>query len=325
MLSPQFTSPQNHYDVTGRINVTNSEEVCAEVCTILQATHGKEEEIAEKITQSYQDFHALYTGKYPGYHACDTLYHDIQHTLDMSLAMARLLYGYNREFPDAPMSSEQFLLGIVSALFHDAGYIRRVGVDTAPNGAYYTLCHVSRSGEFLEEYLPLIGLGHHRELARDLVQFTGYETPIDRIDVQDKKERHLGYLLGSADLLAQLSDRCYLEKCRDRLFPEFVLGGVTAESTQGHFLSPEQLLQQTPAFFRNSVQERLNTSFEGIHKVELHYFDGQSLYMDTIRNNISYIQKLIEAGNFDGLKRRPPATQGLETFPYSQVLSETES
>lgn len=322
MPSPQPSrTVSNHYDITGTVNVTNSEEVCAEVWKIIDATYPDNTRIKHSVGKAYQDFYSLYSGNYEGYHACDTLYHDLQHTLDMSLAMARLLHGYNREFPDSPIEGEKFLLGMVAALFHDAGYIRKKGIDTAPNGAYYTLCHVSRSGEFLANYLHHLGLEHHIPLAIQLVQFTGYETPIEHIPVTQVQDRHLGYLLGSADLLAQLSDRCYLEKCRDRLFPEFVLGGVTSESTQGDFLSPEQLLQQTPVFFENSVQTRLNQSFEGLHAVEAHYFGGKHFYMDTIKNNIAYIEKLIADGNLGALNRQPPQTPGQDLFPYSRVLT----
>jgi hypothetical protein len=33
-------------------------------------------------------------------------------------------------------------------------------------------------------------------------------------------------------MMAQMADRCYLEKCRDRLYPEFVLGGVAVSRWQ---------------------------------------------------------------------------------------------
>ena len=44
--------------------------------------------------------------------------------------------------------------------------------------------------------------------------------------MKDPRDIKLGHLLGTADMIAQMADRCYLEKCRDRLYPEFVLGGV---------------------------------------------------------------------------------------------------
>ncbi len=61
-----------------------------------------------------------------------------------------------------------------------------------------------------------------------IIHFTGYEVPFAQIEakVPDRRDVMLGHLLGTADMVAQIADRCYLEKCRDRLYAEFVLGGV---------------------------------------------------------------------------------------------------
>ncbi len=48
-----------------------------------------------------------------------------------------------------------------------------------------------------------------------IVHFTGYEIKLDQIQLTDPRDRKLGHLLGTADLIAQMADRCYLEKCRD--------------------------------------------------------------------------------------------------------------
>ena len=55
------------------------------------------------------------------------------------------------------------------------------------------------------------------------MHYTGYERPAETIRIDDTLLRRVGQMLGTADILAQMSDRCYLEKCRDRLYPEFVL------------------------------------------------------------------------------------------------------
>ncbi len=309
----------NHYDITGCVNVTNTDEVSDAVCSIFLDTYGKSDKFEDIIRRAFLDFHKLYSGAEEGYHACDTLYHDIQHTLDMSLAMARLLQGYEKTKPNETLGALRFTLGIITSLFHDSGYIRKKDHDKATNGAFYTLCHVTRSAEFLQQYLPKLKLGHLSPLTDLLVHFTGYETPIEDIYLSSRKDRLLGYLLGTADLLAQFSDRCYLEKCRDRLFPEFVLGGLTTKQSSSHFQTAEELLLNTPRFFQNSVIKRLNFNFEAVHKLEAHCFNGQHLYMDTITTNIEYLQSLIEKGSFDSLNRCPPSTLGGETFPFSTV------
>ena len=47
----------------------------------------------DKLWLAFYDFERLFTGRYPGYLGCDTTYHDMQHTLDMTLALARLVAG----------------------------------------------------------------------------------------------------------------------------------------------------------------------------------------------------------------------------------------
>ena len=55
-------------------------------------------------------------------------------------------------------------------------------------------------------------------------------------------------------MIAQMADRCYLEKCRDRLYAEFVLGGVALpmaaqrRRAQVKYASGLDLLRQTPEF-----------------------------------------------------------------------------
>jgi hypothetical protein len=119
---------------------------------------------------------------------------------------------------------------VVTALFHDAGYIRQTDDQTHRNGAEFTLSHVSRSAHFIGRYLPTIGMAEWVPVATKIVHFTGYEVQFDQIRLDDHRDRKLGHLIGTGDLIAQMADRCYLEKCRDRLYPEFVLGGIAMPS-----------------------------------------------------------------------------------------------
>ena len=89
----------------------------------------------------------------------DTVYHDRQHTLDVTLAMARLLAGYERQVEaERALGSERAAAGVILALFHDVGYLRRSSDREQANGAEFTLNHVSRGADFLSHYLPQIGL-----------------------------------------------------------------------------------------------------------------------------------------------------------------------
>ena len=97
-----------------------------------------------------------------------------------------------------------------------------------------------------------------------IVHFTGYEIKLSQIHLADSRDRKCGHLLGTADLIAQMADRCYLEKCRDRLYPEFVLGGVAAApasdgTMQVRYSSGLDLLRQTPSFVRETRDAAAST------------------------------------------------------------------
>src|SRR5258706_15244735 len=96
----------------------------------------------------------------------------------------------------------------------------------------------------------------------------------------------LGNLLGTADIIAQMSDRCYLEKCRDRLFPEFVEGGLAARDETDHragvqFKSAEELVVRTPGFYRKAM-DRLDKHLGGAHRLSETPFKSPNLYIETI-------------------------------------------
>src|SRR5205823_3330202 len=213
---------------------------------------------------------------YPGFAKCDTQYHDLQHILEVTLAMARLLDGYERSRGDSRAIGERlFQLGVVCALYHDVGYIRRVNDKKHQNGAEYTAIHVSRGGRFLRDYLPTIGMEEYAEVAASILHFTGYERSVKTIRVPDPIYKLLGSLLGSSDIIAQMADRCYLEKCRDRLYPEFVAGGIARRMTEGGeqvvFESGEDLLRKTPGFYRNA-EKRLHEDLGGTYQFAESHF-----------------------------------------------------
>ena len=301
---------RSDFDVTNRINTTDPVCVKLEVARIFRSLYHVD---SPTLARAFDDLVRLYYGEYPGYARCDTAYHDIQHVMDVTLAMARLVDGYERTRGDSPpIDRDLFVLGVVCALFHDCGYIRKLNDTRHRNGAAYTSTHVSRGGKFLKGYLPEIGLARFADVAPLVLHFTGYERPVDTIQLEDPMLRLLGSLLGSADIIAQMSDRCYLEKCRDRLYPEFVEGGITHKKTvKGEvvvFASAEDLLRKTPSFYQNATK-RLENDLGGRYQLASAHFGGQDHYMEAVRQNIRWVERTAnEASQPIPLRRRPPVT-----------------
>jgi len=300
----------NQNDVTNRVDVEDAEKVRDAVLDLFRAryAHSGEAELGA-LARAFDDVKALFEGNFPGYLPCDTLYHDARHTLDMTLAMARLVDGHDRAHPgERQLGLRRAVLGVVIALLHDSGYMRRVSESNVENGAIFTKVHVSRSADFLARYLPTIGFGPEAELAARLVHFTGYEMDVDDIKVADPKDRLLGHMVGSADLIGQMSDRMYLEKCREFLYKEFVLGSVAREMLPDgreivRYASAEDLIYKTPGFYEYVARERINRKLGGADRYAELHFDGPNLYQTEIDANMSYLREAIEKADLDRLRR----------------------
>ena len=281
--------------------------VSFEVAQIYERLYQRE--FPSSMLRVFADIGRLYRGEFPGYHPCETDYHDVQHILEVTLAMSRLMDGCVQVTSTRVMDERLFQLGTVSALFHDIGYLRRLDDNEKKHGAEYTRTHVGRGAEFISWYLPEIGLEDLADPAARIVHFTGYEVQVSSIQIEPQY-RMVGNLLGSADILAQMADRYYLEKCRDRLYPEFVLGGIARQiDDQGQekviFASPADLIFKTPGFFAGA-HKRLEQDLGGVYRYADSHFKGENLYYSVVRKNVDYARTISETQDVSLLRRKLP-------------------
>jgi hypothetical protein len=300
---------RSDYDVTNTVQVSSVAAVRRAVEELYSRTWPGAP--VDKLGTAFTDFDRLFNGQFPGYLGCDTVYHDLQHTLDDTLAMARLLVGYERSHAaEQRLGADRALLGLVVALFHDAGYIRQSDDTSHRNGAEFTRTHVGRGAQFLARYLPSIGMADWVSVATQIVHFTGYEVGFDQIRLDDPRDRKVGHLLGTADMMAQMADRCYLEKCRDRLYGEFVLGGVALSRDNGGFRmkygSGLDVLRQTPEFVAETMRTRLDGEFGGAYRYVEVVLGGRNPYMEAIEGHLDYLRQVLQTRRWSMLRRKPP-------------------
>jgi hypothetical protein len=314
---------RSDYDVTDSIRTTDPAAVGTEVLRIYRGLYNGTP--VPELERAFPEHASLYLGQHPDYLPCDTEYHDIQHVLDVTLAMARLMDGYSkaRRNGDPVLSRDVFVLGTLAALFHDFGYLRRRHDHRHRFGAEYTLTHVSRGAAFLRRYVSELGMGRLAPVASQLVHYTGYERPAETIRIGDTLLRRVGHMLGTADIIAQMSDRCYLEKCRDRLFPEFVLGNLAGRKKRGArqlpvFASGEDLVQKTPNFYQGALK-RLDLQLARAYEYAGKHFGGPNLYLEEMRKNVHYAEAMADHPA-EGLRRHPPHTLAPEAKPYPEDL-----
>jgi hypothetical protein len=294
---------RNDHDVTDRVRTTDAAAVSAEVLLLFHGLYPRAS--AGPIRRAFEHALHLYRGRHPDFHACDTLFHDTQHVLEVTLAMARLMDGYERgRAGRLRLPAPLYCVGVISALFHDVGYLRRRSDRRHAHGAEYTFTHVSRSAQFIREYLRGTDLARYAPEAAAIVHYTGHERRAEAIRVDGELPRRIGQMLGTADLIAQMSDRCYLEKRRDRLYAELVAGGIAARL----FRSAADLVRRTHAFHLGAVR-RLDLQLARAYEYAGRSFGGQNLYLEAMQKNAGHALLLLRVGQDGHLRRAPPALE----------------
>ena len=236
----------------------------------------------------------LYSGKYPGYRACNTEYHDLKHTIETYLAMARLIHGDAVE--KHRFSDRQIVLGLISALLHDAGYIQ-TDDDLDGTGAKYTATHVKRSMDFIDRHADDFKLtGDEVKKCQSMVLGTDLATDFDSIEFPSGQIELLGKMLGTADLVAQMADRTYLEKLV-ALYTEFDEGGV------GDYEDEVDLLKKTIGF-HDFIKNRMKTVLDSVDWFLKSHFSvrwgiDSNLYEDAMEAQIQYLRKSLETPGFN--------------------------
>jgi hypothetical protein len=193
-----------------------------------------------KVTSAYLDIVKLFRGDYCGYRKCNTKYHDLRHTEDCLLIMARLIHG--AYLNGCRFSNRNIILGLISAIVHDTGYIQTVD-DKIGTGGKYTITHIDRSVVFAQKYLEQKGYPvNDFRFIRNCLHCTGLNVVIKDINFESLENELMGKMLGTADLIGQMADSNYLEKL-PFLFEEFQESGIT------DYENELDLLQKTPAFW----------------------------------------------------------------------------
>ena len=242
----------------------------------------------EPLQALFEDTLRLFEGAYPGFQPCDTQYHDLKHTTDTFLAMARLIHGGTLK--GLHFSEKDVLLGLVSALLHDSGYI--LTLEESGPGAQYTLIHIDRSITFLKRYFALNGYSNNdMDMCEAILKCTGLNVNIPQIHFLSPENEMLGKMLGTADLLGQMADRNYLEKL-PFLYREFKEAKIEGLGTELDFLD------STPGFHQ-MTRDRLARELGNVDVFMRDHFRewwnvDENLYMKAIENNIRYLKHILK-------------------------------
>ena len=234
------------------------------------------------IEKIYGDIILLFNGKFPGYKASNTKYHNLEHTCSSTLCSARLIHGLHVQGHVFPSRLVQLCL--IGTLFHDTGLIQ-TEEEVEGTGAQHTIGHEDRSIVLMGKYLA--ENGYPQEDIRDcghMIKCTELFFPMEEIPFDSEDVWTMGKVVGTADLVAQMADKNYQEKL-PLLFMEFQEAGV-----QG-FETPLELFSKTEEFYRKVARKRMRNELKGVSAAALYHFRerwkiDKNLYEESIKSNI---------------------------------------
>jgi hypothetical protein len=197
---------------------------------------------------------------------CDALYHNVEHTIMVTLAGQALLRG--KHLIEGGVTPRDWLHFIMALLCHDIGYVRGICKDDRPQEKIYATgvngetvkletggsdCsmapyHVDRSKLFVRERFggKLLVSNVDAELIASYIEMSRFPVPEGEM-YQDTKS-YAG-LLRAADFIGQLGDPNYLRKI-PALFYEFEETGANEKIG---YKSPEDMRKNFAKFFWNVV------------------------------------------------------------------------
>lgn len=197
----------------------------------------------------------------------DALYHNVEHTMLVTLAGHDILRGRALLTRGTPVDWAHVL---VACLMHDIGFVRgllpgddahgyvadaggrKVALERGASDAALMPHHVDRSKLFvLERIGDIDGLDAPRIAAA--IEFTRFPVLTSPADAEANED---GALLRAADLIGQLGDPQYLRKA-NALWREFEETGL---NQQLGYASPADVVEQYPQFYWNSVSPHVQTA-----------------------------------------------------------------
>jgi len=217
----------------------------------------------------------------------DALYHNIEHTMLVTLAGHSILSG---RYLHTHLEADDYVHVLIACLAHDIGYVRglfeeddedgflvdaagtKVSLPRGASDASLMMYHVDRSKLYVMRRLRHIqGLDPER-IARAIEGTRFPAQPGQNFDEEAS-------ILRAADFIGQLGDPNYLRKA-NALYYEFEEVGI---NRQLGYDSPADIVNRYPQFYWNSVAPHIQTEIGYLNKTEIGRQWIANLYSNVFR------------------------------------------
>lgn len=212
----------------------------------------------------------------------DALYHDIDHTIMVSLAGLAIVEG--KHLKEGGVTPRDWMRYMIAVLCHDIGYVKGVcrndtkeqfatGVEDevvyiSPDGTDVALTpyHVNRSKLFVRErfgsgLLEEMEKHVNAELIASYIEMTRFPSPKDEMY---KDTKGLGGLVRAADFIGQLGDPDYFRKT-PALFYEFHELGLNEKFG---YKAPQDMRKRYASFYWEQVNPYIRDAITYLHMTE---------------------------------------------------------
>ncbi|MBV6397186.1 MAG: hypothetical protein HFACDABA_02791 [Anaerolineales bacterium] len=234
----------------------------------------------------------------------DALYHDVDHTIMVSLAGQAIIEG--KHLREGGVTPRDWMHYMIAVLCHDIGYVKGVcrhdskdrfatgvGADTvfiSPAGTDVALTpyHVDRSKLFVKERFGsglLQDMTQHldAELIASYIEMTRFPSPDGELY---RDTQNYGGLVRAADFVGQLGDPDYFRKT-PALYYEFEELGLNEKFG---YKSPNDMRKRYASFYWGQVDEHLQSALiylrqtengkQWIANMHSHVFDSEHRLQD---------------------------------------------
>jgi hypothetical protein len=232
----------------------------------------------------------LFHGNTSRFQPCDTAFHDFDHTMHATAAVADLLGAHRHNPVIASLTQRDWELAIAAIVFHDTGYLKQRG-DIDGSGAKYSSIHVGRSCFNAWDLLP--GFGFANDELRQIqhaICATGISVRMEQIPFRDTREWLIGAIVATGDMLGQMAAEDYPERLAGLYleFREATAFSRLKATGLAMYRSLLDLLSSTEKFYHGYVTQMLEQEWKGIYGV-LDDSHGNNRYIDRIRTNLARV------------------------------------
>jgi hypothetical protein len=248
---------------------------------------GGREELAPLALRLIDFTFGLFHGHHPKFEACDTAFHDFDHTMQAGEAVLQLLSARDRLGDEDGFSNREWEIALASILLHDSGFLK-CRDDHQGSGAKHASIHVGRSCFLAWDLLP--DFGFQKDEIR-LVQYaicaTALGARMNQIGFRSRSEFLVGALVATGDMLGQMAAEDYPERLPGLYLElrEAALYSRLEKSGPTVYRNLLELLTGTDKFYSGYVTKILDSEWGGVHRW-LEKADGSNPYLERIERNV---------------------------------------